>query len=154
MHQLTQSRASQIDALLNSACADTLFSSDLGQIFARIPVADQTQIVPLQSKDFRNWLSYRCYSEHGVVPQSGALRQAVQSIGAATEFSLQPTIKRRLARRIASLPDKVLIDLNNRLGEAVEITADGWRRAAKITASIRLTSWLISSWIASAVFFS
>ncbi len=135
MADLSQTRAWQIDALLTSSRPSTPFASNLGQIFASIPVQlEGSQVVPLNSNVYRNWLLARFQAEHSVVPRPSALRDVVQSLEAKVEFPAEQdtTVTRpAIARRIASSPGKlgpgVLLDLHNAQGEAVEITAQGWR---------------------------
>ncbi len=144
MTDLSHTRAWQVDALLASARTSTPFASDVGQIFASIPVQlEGNQIVPLHSKTYRNWLLARFQTEHAVVPRPSALRAVVESLEAQAEFPSEPentaTTRPAVARRIASSPGKVLIDLHNAEGEAVEITAAGWRITQNLAGYFRAT---------------
>ena len=141
MTDLSQTRAWQIEALLASSRPSSPFASDLGQVFAGIPVhLEGTQVVPLQSPAYRNWLLTRFHIEHSVVPRPSALRDAVQALQAQVEFPAEPdpvTARPTVARRIASRPGQVLIDLHNSQGEAIEIKAQGWRITQNLTGYFR-----------------
>ncbi len=144
MTDLSHTRAWQVDALLASARTSTPFASDLGQIFASIPVQlEGNQVVPLHSKTYRNWLLARFQTEHAVVPRPSALRAVVESLEAQAEFPPEQentaTVRPAVARRIASSPGQVLIDLHNAAGEAVEITAAGWRITQNLAGFFRAT---------------
>ena len=141
--ELSQTRAWQIDALLASSRASAPFASDLGQIFANIPVLlEGSQVVPLQSQVYRSWLQSRFQTEYSVVPRGSVLRDAIQSLQAGVEFPADPdpaAARPSVARRIASRDGQVLIDLHNAQGEAIEITAQGWRLTQNLTGFFRAT---------------
>ena len=143
MSDLSQSRAWQINALLASSRTSTPFASNLGQIFASIPVQlEGAQVVPLHSNVYRNWLLARFQTEHAVVPRPSAIRDVVQSLEAKVEFPAEhasSAARPAVARRIASSPGKVLIDLHNDKGEAVEITSEGWRITQNLAGYFRAT---------------
>ncbi len=144
MTDLSHTRAWQLEALLASARTSTAFASDFGQIFASIPVQlEGNQVVPLHSNSYRNWLLARFQTEHAVVPRPSALRAVVESLEAQAEFPPEPentvTPRPAIARRIASRPGQVLIDLHNAQGESVEITAAGWRITQNLAGFFRAT---------------
>ncbi|MGI8745190.1 MAG: hypothetical protein ACR2NN_21985 [Bryobacteraceae bacterium] len=103
---------------------------------ASLSKTEAHQIVPLHSKAFHNWLLERFYSEHHVVPRPSAVREVIQLLEAKTQFGGVPRVS--IARRIASAPGKVILDLYNDQGEVVEISATGWHVTQNLSAYFRL----------------
>ncbi|MGI8743414.1 MAG: hypothetical protein ACR2NN_12750 [Bryobacteraceae bacterium] len=136
----SNTRAWQIDALLASAKPAAPFSSDTGQVFATIPLnTEAQQVVPLSSRAFYNWLLNGFHGKHEIAPRPSALREVIQLLEAKAQFGESTTHRARptIARRIASAPGKVMLDLYNDQGEAVEITSSGWRITQNIDGCFR-----------------
>ncbi len=114
MSEPAPARASQID----------VFRSGTGEVFFKIPAGQNpSQLVPVKSRTFHNWLLATFQANHGFLPRPSALRQAIRSL--ESEASQHPPVC--IAVRVASTSGKVLLDLHNPSSEAVEITPRGWR---------------------------
>ncbi|MDQ6758889.1 MAG: hypothetical protein M3Z32_03355 [Acidobacteriota bacterium] len=109
----------------------TLLRSDTGGVFVKVPAGlDPPQLVPLKSTTFRNWLIATSHTNHGVLPRSSTIRHTIRALELKA-VDLPPV---SIALRIASTPGKVLLDLHNHAGEAIEITPQGWRITPNHTA--------------------
>ncbi|MDP8983067.1 MAG: AAA family ATPase [Acidobacteriota bacterium] len=104
----------------------TPFASQHGQACISVPIGVEAhQVVPLRSHRFRNWLIESYLREYGVVPGSGALRDALRALEARALCFDSP--RRHVDARVTSLPRRLTLDLANNAGDVVEITPGSWR---------------------------
>lgn len=102
-----------------------LFHNDRGEAFARFTVDDHREIRALDSRGFRNWLSFSYLSEQGKPPAPDAIATAVGALTGVAEYqSPQHTLHVRVA---PGTEESVWYDLVDKEWKAVHITAQGWQ---------------------------
>lgn len=106
------------------------FLSHEGLACATVPLAAfASDGQPIRSQLFREWLARTFYTEHEIFPSPHALRAAIALLEALAANPETP--RRSIDLRVSSTgsplrPDAVVLDLANRAGETVQITASGW----------------------------
>ena len=79
---------------------------------------------PVRSREFTLWLQHRYFHAHRGAPNRAALRAALDMVEAQGRFE---GAHNRVFRRVASLGNRLYLDLANSAWKAVEIGATGWR---------------------------
>jgi hypothetical protein len=139
------SQATQIVTLARATEALELFHSPDGVAFVTLPVNaqvdgghepdvedqrdvedDQSPVatVPLRSRDMRAWLGYRFYAAYESAAGRSALDEALDQLEAIALYEGQ---EHPVFLRVAEHGGARYLDLGDRSGRAIEITADGWR---------------------------
>ncbi len=117
--------------LLEAANLSTLFLDHAGTAFANLPGGPECQLgaVPVDSPEYRHWLTNQANSLQPIVPSSSAIRDTLHALVAQAQRSSLP--RRAIDLRIAAdgspfLPDSLHLNLANPECESVQITAQGW----------------------------
>ena len=119
-------RNTQAETLLKLADASgaDLFQSDMGDLYAAIPVAGHTEILQLESRDFKIWLHGLHYKDTGKAANSDAVAQVLAVLSAKARFDRPEAIT--LSTRTAERDGITFYDLSNEKWQAIRITAGGW----------------------------
>jgi hypothetical protein len=141
-------KVDQAQALLYHARAATPFSSDDGEAYASVPTGiDSRRVLQLHSTAFRDWLTNNFYSEYDAAPSADAIRDAVSTLEARARNG--EAAARRVDYRLGFegnplLPSKIILDLANKNGEAVEITSRGWHMIENFSHDFRQSASTLS----------
>ena len=101
------------------------FFKDLDGIpFTTFPVDSHKETWPLRSSKFREWLGHRFYKQEGKPAGGQAFADAIGLISARATFQGE---KKEVYTRIASLDDRVFIDMGNDAWEVIEVAGAGYR---------------------------
>jgi hypothetical protein len=117
-------KVSQANQLLTLADDIELFHTSDRTAFASIEVNEHKEIHPVNSKSFRDYLSYQFYQEDGKAPSSQALQDAINSLSGKAKFEGET---QDVNIRLASFNGKIYLDLCNDEWQILEIDADGHR---------------------------
>jgi hypothetical protein len=105
---------------------DELFHDQFNAPYAAIQVGDHTEILPLKSSRFRNWL-YRLYYEfEGDVLSSEIASNIINILKAKAEFEGST---KKLNLRVASIKEEsftIYYDLTDKDWLVIKVTKDGW----------------------------
>src|SRR6266702_2655740 len=118
----------QAKVLISLAEEAELFSTPSGDRYARLHINGHIEAWPISEKggSFKRWLIWRYRSlTGGNTPNATALSAAIQALEAEAQFGGKPI--QEVYLRIASLGEKVYLNLANDACEVVEIGAKGWR---------------------------
>jgi len=118
----------QAKVLIRLAEEAELFSTPSGDRYARLHINGHIEAWPISEKggSFKRWLIWRYRSlTGGNTPNATALSAAIQALEAEAQFGGKPI--QEVYLRIASLGEKVYLNLANDACEVVEIGAKGWR---------------------------
>lgn len=101
------------------------FFKDLDGIpFTTFPVDSHKETWPLRSSKFKEWLGHRFYKQERKPAGGQAFADAIGLISARATFQGK---KKEVYTRIASLDDRVFIDMGNDAWEVIEVTGAGYR---------------------------
>jgi hypothetical protein len=114
----------QAQILIRLAEGAELFHSPSGEGCARFLVDQHSEVWPLRSSGFRNWLVRQFYAQAKKPPSTQALQDAIGLLAARAQFDGP---ERPLAVRVAEHDGKIYIDLCNSLWQVVEIDGGDWR---------------------------
>jgi hypothetical protein len=117
-------KASQANQILEIAANIELFHTADRTAFAVIEVGEHIEVHAVNSKSFRDYLSYQFYQTDGKSPSSQALQDAINSLSGKAKFEGKT---QNVHIRFASFADKIYLDLCNDDWQTIEIDADGWR---------------------------
>lgn len=115
-----------------------LFVDEYQIPYALILVQDHLEVIPLESRRFRNYLAGEIYKQNETVLDPQTLKAAIGVLSAKAEFESGDPIKLNL--RVAQVPGTNVLgnesptwyyDLTNKEWEFIEITANGWRIITK-----------------------
>lgn len=120
----SKGKASQADALVKLGKQAQLFHDSSGAAFARLIVGAHSEIWPVQSKTFRNWLRREHFMGSGKAATTDALNAACGVLDAMARFD---GATHELQNRVASLDGAVYYDLADSAWRAVRIDANGWQ---------------------------
>jgi len=92
--------------------------------YCGIKVKEHIETIPLESAEFRNWLAYKSEKEHGKIPATTTIRNAVASLSgyAHHEGPVQQVFVRH-----AFVDGKIYIDTGWDGWEVIEVSRDGWK---------------------------
>jgi hypothetical protein len=117
-----------------------LFTTSLGEAYARIPVGGHVETRPIRSKAFRQWLA-RCYYQcYGRTAHAQAMQDALTTIEGHALFD---SYQAEVHVRIGTHENLVYLDLADESWRAVEISRDGWRVVADPTVRFRRTPGML-----------
>jgi hypothetical protein len=117
-------KVSQANQLLTLADDIELFHTSDRTPFASIEVGEHREIHPVNSKGFRDYLSYQFYQEDGKAPASQALQDAINSLSGKAKFEGKT---QDVHIRLASFNGKIYLDLCNETWQILEIDANDSR---------------------------
>ncbi|CAN5564270.1 hypothetical protein BH10ACI1_BH10ACI1_10860 [soil metagenome] len=123
-HKAKDEKISQANQIICLAEGLELFHTSDGEAFASIEVGEHIENHRVNSKNFREWLSYQFYKMQGKSPSAQALQDAVGTICGQAKYEGD---KREIYVRLASFERKIYLDLCNDEWQIIEIDADGWR---------------------------
>jgi len=120
-----------------------LFVDEYQVPHAAILVEDHSEILPLSSRRFRNWVARILYNEENIVIDSNTLKDSIGVLSARAVFDSGDPIKLNL--RVAQHKEPIVYgdnkatnssnlklvwyyDLTNKDWEFIEITSDGWNK--------------------------
>jgi hypothetical protein len=114
-----------VGRLLQLCAGAGLFRATDGRYYAAVGgTGGRPEVYALRSDAFRDWLIDGYGRQFGEVPSDWAIRRARSALGATARFSLErPTV----FDRVGQYDGRYYLDLADRTGRAVEITAEGWR---------------------------
>jgi hypothetical protein len=115
-------KISQSNQILQLADDIELFHTSDRTPFASIEVGEHKEVHPVNSKGFRDYLSYQFYQEDGKSPSSQALQDAINSLSGKAKFEGKT---QDVHIRLASFNGKIYLDLCNDEWQILEIDADG-----------------------------
>lgn len=118
-----QALIKQALAFLHTLGVET-FRTPQGEAFARIKVNDHFENWPIHSDTFTRWLEQEMYLMGGSFLPNSIIQDILHQLEGMSIF-LGTT--RPVHLRIASLGDKIYIDLCNEKWQVVEVSASGWQ---------------------------
>ncbi len=117
-------KISQSNQILQLADDIELFHTSDRTAFACVEVGGHKEIHPVNSKSFRDYLSYQFYQEDGKSPSSQALQDAINSLSGKAKFEGRT---QDVHVRLAASNEKIYLDLCNDEWQILEIDADGYQ---------------------------
>jgi hypothetical protein len=106
---------------------DELFHDQFNAPYAAILVGDHTEVLPLKSSRFRNWLCRLYYEFEGDVLSSETTSNVINVLKAKAEFEGKT---RKLNVRVASITSNemfiIYYDLTDKDWFVIKVTKDGW----------------------------
>ncbi|TAH33667.1 MAG: hypothetical protein EYC62_06450 [Alphaproteobacteria bacterium] len=102
----------------------TLFHDPDNTGYAEIQIDGHTEIWPIRSSKFKEFLAKKYYELCQGAPSSEASNSAINVIHANAVFGGE---KKDVYLRVANFEEKIFFDLCNAEWQAVEISRDGWR---------------------------
>jgi hypothetical protein len=93
------------------------------EAFATITLPESRETLAIRSRSFEQWIAQRYYKEHGDVPGTQALRDAVHLISGA---ALYEGAVHEVRVRLAEFEGTIWLDLGRDDGAAVQISRDAW----------------------------
>lgn len=119
-------KQTQAEILLQlvDATGASFFHNETKDAFASLQVNGHTEIVPIKSTDFSDWLQQLHYTEKGRPVGTEALNQTISILSAKARFGNSECIE--LHVRVANKDNAFWYDLTNPAWQAVRITAGDW----------------------------
>jgi len=117
-------KVSQANQILQLADDIELFHTSDRTAFASIEVGEHKEVHPVNSKSFRDYLSYQFYQTDGKSPASQSLQDAINSLSGKAKFEGK---MQDVHIRLAAFNEKIYLDLCNDEWQILEIDADGWQ---------------------------
>jgi len=99
-----------------------LFRTPTGKAYTRIKVGGKHEIVPVQSKKFRQYITKLLYINSGKIPQQSKIKSILFILG--IDASEGP--EREVHVRIAQFEGDIYLDLANAANEQVRISKGSW----------------------------
>lgn len=127
----------QADRLIKISLKARLFHKPDSTAYADIDINGHRETWPVRSKGFRQWLVREYYLETKSSPGAQATQDALTIIESRARFDAP---EMAVYVRIASLADKIYIDLADPDWRAVEIDPEGWRIISAPPVRFRRTS--------------
>lgn len=121
--ELSDSRPSQADLLVDIGHTAELFHDASGAGFARLQFSDHSEIWPLKSQMFRKWLRREFYRNHKKAPNTDAVNSASGVLDGIASFD---GCEYDLQNRVAWHDGAIYYDLADARWRAVRIDSDGW----------------------------
>ncbi len=117
------SAADQIVKLVTESCA--LFSDDEGQTYARLQKDCHSEVWPVNSAIFRNWVSMQTYRATQKVPRGLTMQDALSTLnGLALHDGEQFKVHLRVA---TDGSDGYYLDMTDDSWQVIHITPTGWQ---------------------------
>ena len=115
---------SQSDRLMAIGDNECVAFHDAYTAFVDVQSRGHRETWPVRSREFTLWLQHRYFHAHRGAPNRAALRAALDMVEAQGRFE---GAHKRVFRRVASLGNRLYLDLANSAWKGVEIGATGWR---------------------------
>ncbi len=119
------SQATQLAKTLLCDPAVQLFRDPTGTAYAWFQTDHRSEVAPIGSTVFRQWVAARFYALTGAVPSEAAQRAALGVVEA--EARLHGETRSVFVRVGCVGPETIYIDLADEEGHVVEVTGSGWR---------------------------
>ena len=133
-------KVTQAQILLKLADGAEFFKDLDGTPFTTFPVDSHKETWPLRSSKFREWLGHKFYKQEGKPAGGQAFSDAIGLISARATFQGE---KKEVYTRIASLDDRVFIDMGNDAWEVIEVTGAGYRVLPESPTKFRRPSGMV-----------
>ncbi len=117
----------QADTLVDLSRDAQLFHDPDGKAYADVIVGTHRECWPILSKGYRQWLVRGYYHRTQAVPNSEALKSALNLIEAQARFDAP---ERSVYVRVGELEECIYLDLGDSSWRAVKISVDGWEIVA------------------------
>jgi hypothetical protein len=117
-------KVSQANTILSLVEGVELFHTPDGEAFASIDAGGHIEHHRLNSKHFRQWLSYQFYKSDGKSPSSQAIQDAIGTLSGQALFDGET---RETFIRLAAFGGKIYLDLCNEAWQIIEISCESWR---------------------------
>ncbi len=102
----------------------TLFHDCNGETYAEIKTTLSREKWPIKSKRYKEYIANKYYQLTGNGVDRASINDATATLSAKARFDGK---QRDVFLRVASIDDKIYIDLCDEKWRVVEITADGWK---------------------------
>jgi hypothetical protein len=123
---LSKLQEKEADTLVRLArTAATLFVSAKRVAFADVRVGDRVLTLPLRSTEFSEWLLAHYYKEKQRAPKLSAEKDAIRTLTSVAKYENPERCEVHL--RSAQVGKTLIVDIGDETGQAIEITASGWR---------------------------
>ena len=141
--QELQPRKTQATVLMQITEDLQLFYNALKECFAVVPVKNHVEILKLNNKSFKTWLSRKFYEKAGQTPNAQSLQDAINTLSGKALFDgecLETHV------RVAEYDSAIFVDLGNDDWQAVRISADGWQivESKEVPVKFRRTRGMLS----------
>ena len=117
-------RKSQATELVAAAAAAELFHTADDDAYASIELGSHREVWRLRDREFKRWLGKIYHDQHGRVPNSQAMNDALGVLEGNAVFGGQ---QHDVFVRIARLNNAIYLDLGDQFWRAVRITSSGWK---------------------------
>lgn len=115
---------SQADTLVRIASGHYLFHDLTGNAYAKYRNTNHSEIWPVHSRSYREWLAYHFYNQENKVPNTSAMSDALTTISGKARFAGP---MHDLKVRVAWHSGSIWYDLADDRWRAVRIDRDGWQ---------------------------
>lgn len=137
-----QTQATQATRLLNSVMSRLeLFHAAEGECFASVQNNGHQETHKLNSRSFKDWLSYESYRQEGKTPNAQTMTDVIQTLTGKARFDSPQT---EVFLRVAEKDDAIYVDLCDETWRVVEITKDGWRVLNNSPVKFRRTKGMLA----------
>ena len=133
-------KVTQAQILLKLADGAEFFKDLDGTPFTTFLVDSHKETWPLRSSKFKEWLGHRFYKQERKPAGGQAFADAIGLISARATFQGE---KKEVYTRIASLDDRVFIDMGNDAWEVIEVTGAGYRVLPESPTKFRRPSGMV-----------
>lgn len=117
-------RRTQADTLIDIASGIELYHSPDGTAYADVDINGHRETYQLKSAGFRRYLRRAFYEETAGAPNSDAMSMAMGILEARAHFDGK---ERAVYLRVATVDQRIYVDLCDPAWRAIEIGSDGWR---------------------------
>ena len=121
----SRNQASHLLEALDNVCK--LFRGSDGKSYAAVEVDGQREIYHVDSQAFKHWVIRYCLAVLHKVPSSETVSNVLHTLTAVA----QGFATKEIYHRVANVGEAIYLDLGNKDGQVVEITAEGWQVITK-----------------------
>ncbi len=101
----------------------TLFKDQNNTPYANISVGPKRINLPIVSTDFTSHLRHRLYTQNGEIVSDSNLKEIAGTLATKAQYG---DVQYDLYHRVAQQGGNIYYNLQNSIGEVVEVTKDGW----------------------------
>lgn len=135
-------KTTQASRLLGSVMPNLeLFRTADGECYADVKSNGHQETVKLNSKAFKDWLSYEFYRQEGKTPNAQAISDVIQTLAGKARFDSPQT---EVFLRVAEKGGAIYVDLCDENWRVVEITKDGWQVLNQSPVKFRRTKGMLA----------
>jgi len=121
--EVRESQANTIISLIESVDGVVFFYDEFNDSYISIPYDDYNEIWPCKSRIVNQWVSRLFWKKENKVPNSEALKSALNMIEAKAHFDGEQI---KLHNRVATYKDSIWYDLSDSKWRAIEVNEKGW----------------------------